>query len=62
MLDEKIKKKKKVSEEDTNGDGFNDLLNLNIFISGIPANEIKAAKLLLLFNCSLTVIFLNSWT
>jgi len=48
---------KKISEEDTNDDGYNDLLNLNIFINGIPANDIKAAKLLLLFNCSLTVSF-----
>lgn len=43
-----------INEEDSNEDGINDILNLDIYISGIPSIEtITSVKLLLLFNNSI---------
>ena len=44
-----------INEVDTNDDGYNDLLELKIYISGID-ETIQTAKLLLLFNNSIQVI------
>ncbi|CAF1047757.1 unnamed protein product [Brachionus calyciflorus] len=43
-----------ITELDTNEDGINDLLELSIFISGIPIDTITNIKLILLFNSTLS--------
>jgi len=50
-----------VYETDSDNDGKNDLLQFDLFVSGIPSNEVvKSVKILLLFNNTLSVCSYSS--